>query len=58
MQQPRIKILRTLGDRSFAVHVAAPAHCNNLPSAIRSALSISFFKKLLKNHLFKIAFDL
>ena len=48
MQQPRIKTLLTLGDRSFAV--AVPALWNNLPNTIRSATS--------KTHFFKIAFDL
>ena len=48
LQQPRIKTLRTLGDRSYTV--AAPALWNNLPNAIRSATS--------KTHLFKVAFDL
>ena len=56
LQQHRIKTLRTLGDRSFAV--AAPKLWNNLPNAIRSARSINSFKKLLNTHLFKIAFDL
>ena len=56
LQQPRIKTLPTLGGRSFAV--AALALWNNLPNAIRSATSINSFKKLLKTHLFKIAFDL
>ena len=55
LQQPRIKTLRTLGDRSFTV--AAPALRNNLPNVIRSATSINSFKKLLKTHLFKIAFN-
>ena len=56
LQQPRIKTLRTLGDWSFTV--AAPALWNNLPNVIRSATSINSFKKLLKTHLFKIAFNL
>ena len=56
LQQPRIKTLRTLGDRNFTV--AAPALWNNLPNVIRSATSINSFKKLLKTHLFKIAFNL
>ena len=55
LQQPRIKTLRTLGDRSFTV--AAPALRNDLPNVIRSATSINSFKKLLKTHLFKIAFN-
>ena len=37
LQQPRIKTLRTLGDRSFTV--AAPALWNNLPNVIRSAVT-------------------
>ena len=57
LQQPRIKTLRTLGDRSF--NVPAPALWNNLPNVSRSAAtSINSFKKLLKTHLLKIAFDL
>ena len=48
LQQPRIKTLRTLADRSYAV--AAPALWNNLSNAVRSATSTT--------HLFKIAFDL
>ena len=56
LQQPRIKTLRTLGDRSFTV--AAPALLNNLPNLIRSATSMNSFKKLLKTHVFRIAFNL
>ena len=56
LQQPRIKTLRTLGDRNFTV--AAPALWNNLPNVIRSATSINSLKKLRKTHLFKIAFNL
>ena len=39
LQQPRIKTLRMLGDRSFTV--AAPVLWNNLPNVIRSATSIN-----------------
>ena len=56
LQQPRIKTIRTLGDRSFTVAILAL--WNNLPNVIRSATSINSFKKLLKTHLFKIAFNL
>ena len=45
LQQPRIKTLRTLGDRSFTV--AAPALWNNLSNGIRSATSIYSFRKLI-----------
>ena len=48
LQQPRIKTIRMLGDRSYAV--AAPALWNNLSNAVRSATNMT--------HLFKIAFDL
>ena len=43
LQQPRIKTLCTLGNRSFTV--AAPALLNNLPNVIRSATSINSIKK-------------
>ena len=56
LQHPRTKTLRTLGDRSFTA--AAPALWNNLPNVVRSATSINSFKKLLKTHFFKMAFDL
>ena len=56
LQQPRIKTLRALGDRSFSV--APPTVWNNLPNVNRSATGIYSFKKLFKTHLFKIAFDL
>ena len=42
----------------LAIDVATPALWNNLPNAIRSATSTNSFKKLLKTHLIKIAFDL
>ena len=56
LQPPRIKTLRTLGDRSFTV--AAPALWNNLPNAVRCAQSVQSFKDRLKTHLFRQAFDL
>ena len=56
LQPPRIKTLRTLGDRSFTV--AAPALWNNLPNAVRCAQSVQSFKERLKTHLFRQAFDL
>ena len=56
LQPPRIKTLRTIGNRS--VTAAAPARWNNLPNVIRSATSVDSFKKRLKIHLLKIAFVL
>ena len=56
LQLPRIKTLRTLGDRSFTV--AAPALWNNLPNAVRCAQSVQSFKDRLKTHLFGQAFDI
>ena len=56
LQPPRIKTLRTLGDRSFTV--AAPALWNNLPNAVRYAQRVQSFKDRLKTHLFRQAFDL
>ena len=56
LQPPKIKTLRTLGDRSFTV--AAPALWNNLPNAVRCAQSVQSFKDRLKTHLFRQAFDL
>ena len=46
---PRTKTLY-YGDRSFAV--AAPYLWNRLPLTVRSAASLSIFKKKLKTHLF------
>ena len=54
--ETRNLILLLLGDRSFTA--ATPALWNNLLKIVRSATSINSFKKLLKIHLFKIAFDL
>ena len=56
LQPPRIKTLRTLGDRSFTV--AAPALWNNLPNAVHCAQSVQSFEDRLKTHLFRQAFDL
>ena len=50
---PRTK-LKSAGDRSFSV--AAPLIWNSLPSNITNATSIPLFKKLLKTHLFKLAY--
>ena len=51
---PRTK-LKSAGDRSFSV--AAPLIWNSLPSNITNTTSIpQFKKKLLKTHLFKLAY--
>ena len=52
---PTIKSSKTLGDRSF--FLAAPTEWNNLPPRIRKSPSLDIFKKLLKTHLFTIAFE-
>ena len=54
LQKPRLKTLKTLGDRSFAL--AAPTLWNGLPVEIRHAESVSSFKRLLKTYLFRKAF--
>ena len=46
--------LKTKGDRAFAV--AAPKLWNCLPLHIRSAQTLETFKRLLKTHLFELAF--
>ena len=51
---PRTR-LKTRGDRSF--EAVAPNLWNALPIALRSAVSVEAFKKQLKTHLFKFAFD-
>lgn len=51
---PRTK-LRTFGDRAFSV--AAPTLWNSLPTELRNAPTLDSFKKLLKTHLFHIAFE-
>lgn len=50
---PRSK-LRTKGDRAFSV--LAPLLWNKLPLGIRSAESVHHFKKLLKTHMYRLAF--
>ena len=45
----------TFGDRSFSCY--APRLWNSLPDSIKSATSVETFKKLLKQHLFKIAYS-
>ena len=46
---------KTYGDRAFSI--AAPKLWNGLPADIRSKPSINAFKKSLKTHLFKTAFQ-
>ena len=45
---------RTLGDRAFAI--AAPTLWNSLPIHIRNSDSLNTYKKLLKTHLFQLAY--
>ena len=51
---PRTKH-KTFADRAFSV--AAPTLWNNLPQELRSIKELLKFKKALKTHLFKQAFD-
>ena len=57
---PSLKLKKTLGGRSFSS--AAPNLWNNLPLHIRlednSADNFARFKSLLRNHLFRLAFDM
>ena len=46
----RRKALQSAADKSFSL--AAPALWNNLPTSIRTANSVSSFKRCLKTHLF------
>ena len=46
---------KSFGDRSF--EVAAPGLWNKLPLSIRQAESVAGFKKLLKTHMFRQAFN-
>ena len=43
------------GDRAF--HACAPKLWNSLPADLRFCSSLDIFKKTLKTHLFKIAYD-
>ena len=56
LQPPRIKTLKTLGDCSFVA--AAPALWNKLPRAVRYSQNVQTFKKALKTHLFRKAYNL
>ena len=47
---------KTLADRGFSS--AGPKLWNALPPELRSAPTVSIFKKLLKTHLFKICYNL
>ena len=48
-------VLFTFGQKSF--YHAAPEVWNQLPFNLRSCKVLSVFKKLLKTHFFKIAFE-
>ena len=54
LEQPRIKTLVTLGDRSF--EVAAPTLWNSLPVEVRNASNVQLFKRMLKTWFFRKAF--
>ena len=51
---PQVRSHATLGDRSFAM--AAPKLWNALPCDIRNAKTLYKFKRLLKTHIFRLAF--
>ena len=46
---------KTFTSRAFSVHV--PTVCNKLPDHIRTSANYSTFKRELKIHLFKLAFN-
>ena len=54
LSHPNFKTLTTLGDRAFVA--LAPKLWNDLPLEIRKAKSVDTFKKILKTHLFSMAF--
>ena len=54
LSPPNCKTLVTLGDRAFVA--AAPKLWNALPKDARNAETVDSFKRLLKSHLFKLAF--
>ena len=54
LSPPNCKTLVTLGDRAFVA--AAPKLWNALPKDVRNAETVDSFKRLLKSHLFKLAF--
>ena len=54
LEYPPIRHSNTHGSRSFSF--AAPTEWNILPPYIRNTLSLDTFKKLLKTHLYKIAY--
>ena len=54
LEQPRIKTLVTLGDRSF--EVAAPTLWNSLPVEVRNASNVQLFKRMLKTWFSRKAF--
>ena len=53
---PNFESTQSMGDRAFSVY--APPLWNKLPFSIRSSPSSEIFKKRLKSHLFKIAFNI
>jgi hypothetical protein len=54
LDQPK-STMKKYGDRAFSV--CGPKLWNNLPSEIKNAESVDSFKRLLKTHLFKVAYD-
>ncbi len=55
MAVPKTNLV-SCGDRAFSK--VAPALWNNLPMEIKCASDVDVFKKLLKTHLFKLAYDI
>ena len=51
---PRMK-LKTYGDRAFSA--AGPKLWNQLPVPIKNSTSVAMFKRLLKTHFFRLAFN-
>ena len=56
LKPPPCKTYTTLGDRAFVA--SAPKLWNALPVEIRNMNNVDHFKRLLKSHYFRLAFDL
>ena len=56
LKSPPCKTYTTLGDRAFMA--SGPKLWNALPVEIRYTNTVDRFKRLLKSHYFRLAFDL
>lgn len=56
LEDPKGRMLGTLGGRSFSVSAAAPSSRNSISPHIRDIGSLCAFKKQVKTNLFRLAF--